>query len=487
IVVKGFGPDRKEIASNKFIGKLVDVVALESSDLHGIYEINGEAVVFISQAITNRNTLVALRFNAQTGNLIEEHQVATSPSFQRKNTYSLVRNTVNGGYAVFCMKDLVANPRETLNLLVFDDEHKVVRDIPVTVDVKEYDYTKHVSTSIGNDGGIAVFLDCIKIIHYPDDNDHFITTCYLAPGDTAFSNVMTKLPKQIGPLYGTYTYNEFSKTLNVLLVNATTVVRTAGFRALSEIIYSPFMLMYSKSNLADMKFSPVKHEIANKQLRDATDTTKYTEPVPLRIYTNKYGVNTIISEENKQNVRFPNGNTAGSYIGNIVVTKVGEDGREIWSETLPKSQYLLYVMPADHLHRRGSHKFLFRREQPESDWLYQFSSFYSLETPNGDCYVIYNDLQSNFNHTLSDTPDPVSSYTGNNNITNASAICYKVTARRQSTKQYLLDGIQTEISPGSVMIEGCDYNEKANTFAGLFYLLENDVPTLRLGWVKLDE
>lgn len=257
IVVKVFGPDRKEIASHRFIGKLVDVAALENSELHGIYEINGEAVIFISQAITNRNTLVALRFNTETGNLIKEQLLVTSPSFQRKNTYSLVRNTVNGGYAVFCMKDLVANPQETLNLLIFDDEHKMVRDIPVTIDMKEYDYTKHVSTSIGKDGGIAVFLDCIKIIHYPDDNDHFFTTCYLAPGDTAFSNVMTKLPKQIGPLYGTYTYNEFSKILNVFLVNATSIVRREGLRTLTEVIYTPFMLMYPKNNFADMKFSPI--------------------------------------------------------------------------------------------------------------------------------------------------------------------------------------------------------------------------------------
>lgn len=209
--------------------------------------------------------------------------------------------------------------------------------------------------------------------------------------------------------------------------------------------------------------------------------------MPLRVYTNKYGVNTVVSEENSKNAIFPNGNVVGTCIGNIVVTKVGENGREIWSETLPKRQYLIDTLRANQLYHRGTHTSLFRREQPESDWLYQFASFYSFETPDGDCYIMYNDLQSNFDHTLSDTPDPVSSYTGDNNITNASAICYKVTARRQSTKQYLLDGIQTEISPGSVMIESCDYNEKANTFAGVFYLLENGVSTLRLGWVKLDD
>ena len=229
IVIKVFSPDRKEISSQRFIGQLVDVSALENSELHGIYEINGEPVVFISQHINNRNTLVALRFHPESGTLVREQELATSPSFQKSNSYSLVKNTTLGGYVVFCMKDLQANHTETLNLLVFDENHNLVKTVPVTINTSEYDYTKHVSTCIGQDGSVIVLLDCMKIVHYPDDNDHYFTVCYLAPGDTAFSNVMTKLPKHIGPLYGMYTYNEFSKMLNIFLVNATTILRKKWF------------------------------------------------------------------------------------------------------------------------------------------------------------------------------------------------------------------------------------------------------------------
>lgn len=487
IVVKVFNPERKEINSHRFIGKVVDVVALENSELHGIYEVNGEAVIFISQAINNRNTLVALRFNAENGKLIKEHQLVASPSFQRKNTFSLVRNNAAGGYAVFCMKNLVVNPNETLNLIVFDEQHNQVRDIPVTVNTKDYDYTQHVSTTIGDDGSIVVLLDCKKIVHYPDDNDHFITVCYVAPGDSAFSNAMTKLPKQVGPLYGVYTYNEFSNMLNVFLINATTILRNNGLQTLREVVYTPFMLYYNKYNLGDMKYSPIQHALANKQLKEAKDSLSHTEPVPMRVYTNSFGINTVISEENFQGVRFSNGNTVATCIGDIVVTKLAENGREIWSEILPKRQYLLNRLSVDELQLRGNKTYLFRRVLPISDWLYQFASFHSFTTPNGDCYVIYNDMRSNFDHTLADTTEPMSSYTDNTYLTNASAVCYKVTPKRESSKQYLLDGINTSILPGSVMIEGGDYNAKNNTYAGLFYVLENGEEMLKLGWVKLDD
>ncbi|MBW7913406.1 MAG: hypothetical protein H3C54_06850 [Taibaiella sp.] len=486
IVVKVFNPERKEINSHRFIGELVDVVALENSELHGIYEINGEAVIFISQAITNRNTLVALRFNGENGKLVKEHQLVASPSFQRKNDFSLVKNNVTGGYAVFCMKNLVVNPNETLNLLIFDEKHNLVRDIPVTVKTKDYDYTQHVSTTIGDDGSIVVLLDCKKIVHYPDDNDHYITVCYVAPGDSVFSNAMTKLPKQLGPLYGVYTYNEFSSKLNVFLVNATTVLRNHGLQTLREIVYTPFMLYYNKYNLGDMKYNPIQHARANKMLQEATDTMHHTEPVPMRVYTNGFGINTVISEENFMGVKFSNGNTVASCIGNIVVTKLGEDGREIWSEILPKRQFLLNTLSVDELQLRGQKTYMFRRRDPISDWLYQFASFYSFTTPKGDCYVIYNDMRSNFDHALTDAPYPMSSYTDNTHLTNASAICYKVTPRRESSKQYLLDGINTSILPGSVMVESGDYNIKNNTYASLFVVMENGENMLKLGWVKMD-
>lgn len=487
IIIKVFSPERKEISNHRFIGKLVDVAALENSELHGIYEVNGEAVVFISQAINNRNTLVALRFHSESGNLIKEQELVTSPSFQKDNRYSLVKNTVLGGYAVFCMKDLQANHTETLNLLVFDEQHNLARNVPVTVNTSEYDYTEHVSTCIGQDGSVIVLLDCMKIVHFPDDNDHFFTVCYLAPEDTAFSNVMTKLPKHIGPVYGIYTYNEFSKMLNIFLVNATTIMRKNGLQTLKEVIHTPFMLWYNKHDIADMKYSPVEHKMANQQLKEATDTLHYTEPVPIRVYTNKFGINTVIAEENIQNAKFSNGNIVASCIGNIVVTKLGENGREIWSATLPKKQYLLNTLSVDELQERGIHTYPFRRPHPESDWLYQFASFYSFTTPKGDCYIIYNDLRSNFYKTLSDTPDPMSSYTNNTNITEASALCYKVTQKRELSKQYLFDSTNTSALPGSVMVESGDYNVKSNTYASLFYFLENDVPTLKLGWIKLDD
>lgn len=487
IVIKVFSPDRKEISSQRFIGQLVDVSALENSELHGIYEINGEPVVFISQHINNRNTLVALRFHPESGTLVREQELATSPSFQKSNSYSLVKNTALGGYVVFCMKDLQANHTETLNLLVFDENHNLVRTVPVTINTSEYDYTKHVSTCIGQDGSVIVLLDCMKIVHYPDDNDHYFTVCYLAPGDTAFSNVMTKLPKHIGPLYGMYTYNEFSKMLNIFLVNATTILRKNGLQTLKEVMHTPFMLWYNKHDIADMKYSPIEHKMANQQLKEATDTLHYTEPVPIRVYTNKFGINTVIAEENIQNAKFSNGNMVASLIGNIVVTKLGENGREIWSAILPKKQYLLNTLSVDELQERGTHKYPFRRPHPESDWLYQFASFYSFTTPKGDCYIIYNDMKSNFDKTLSDTPDPMSSYTNNTNLIEAGAICYKVTQKRELSKRLLFDSTDTSALPGSVMVESGDYNAINNTYASLFYFVEKDVPMLKLGWIKLDD
>lgn len=487
IVVKVFGPDRKEVGGHRFIGKLVDVVALENSELHGIYEINGEAVIFISQAINNKNTLVALRFNTQTGKLIKEQELATSPSFNRKNDYSLVRNTVNGGYAVFCMRDLRAAKEETLSMLVFDEQHNMVREVMMSLDTKEYDYVKHISTCVGSDGTIAVTLDCIKIIHYPDENDHYFAVCYLPVDATAFSNVTTRLPQKIGPYYSAYTYNDFGSTLNMFLVNATTLEVKNGLETLWDVRYTPFMLRYSKANLADMKFTPIVHDMARKQLGEEVDDPGKADLVPIRIYTNKFGMNTVISEENNIGVRFPNGSDVGTFIGNIAVTQMSDEGKEVWSATMPKMQFLLRSLTAKELSERGTHTYLFRRSDPTSDWLYQFASFYPIMTPKGDCYIIYNDKQSNFNRSVSEEIEPVSSYTDNTNITHTNAVCYKITRKKELTKHYLLDDAPDAASPGAVMLEGADYNDKANTFSSVVCQWEDGKSVLKMSWVKLDD
>lgn len=487
IVIKVFDKERKEIASQKYPGKLVDMIALQRSTVHGVYEMNNEAVIFISQPILSKETLIRLCFNITTGKLITEQKVVESQSFKKNLSLSLVRDSTHGGYAVFCMKDLIANFEDDAYLEVFDEKHNYVRRVVYKTQRKEYDYTNHVTTCIDKDGNIVVIMDCSKIVKYPNENAHSIVACYLPYGDSAFSPITTQLPKHVSTDYGIYSYDEFRKKLNIFMVGATMILYKNGLQTLQRPLFSNFLLMYNREDFKDMAYSPIDYSIANKERAAVIDSTDPFKPQPLRVYTNKFGLNTLISEDIVPNVRLNGEITSYTYLGDIIVTQINDEGQEIASFTLPKRQFLEHFITRDRIRYRGTKFNLFAHNDSYAEWEDQFISFNTFMMPTGDCYVVYNDHRSNFGRDSTAEITPVSNYR-RIQYEDTDAFIYRITKKREVTKEYLLEPI-----PGknyAALVEGADYNNRLKTYAAV--VVENEIvegennkKTLKLAWKKI--
>lgn len=483
MTVKVFNKERKEIASVKYVGKVLDMQALERSELHGVYEINGEAVLFIGQAIYNKETLVRVCFNTETGKLTAEKPIIESQSFKKRLSFSLVRNKIHGGYAVFCMKDLVSNFTDDSFLEVFDEQHNIIRRVVYPTNRKEYDETHHVSTCIGNDGAVAVMFNCNKIINYPKISENSIVTCYLGHNDTTFTIMTTKLPQFVGTDYGMFSYDDFAKRLNVFMVGATTIVRNNGLQKIAKPIYSHFMLRYLKEDVSNMDYSAINYSLAAKQLTNMPDSNNPYRPMPMKVYTNKYGLNTLVSEDIKTNLVLNGVSTSHTYIGDVVVTQINEEGREIWSTILPKRQFIKNQLSHHSLRNRNHFTNFFRYYDPNSDWLYQFSSFNSYMTPDGNYYIIQNDHRNNFAPANPENLTPVSTYAQVGFI-NTDAVYYKITKKREVTKHYVIEPPAT--ASYAAMLEGADFNEANATYSALFVENDGGKMIMRMGWRKLN-
>lgn len=482
MTVKVFNTDRKEIASEKFLGSRLDLSMMENSSIHGIYEIGGEAVVFVSQAIVNNVTLVALRFNTTNGKIIKEQQLIESPTYKRRNTYSLVRNTVKGGYAVFCMKDLEANFKEELRLKVFDEKHAQIKDVLLDIKNDEYDYVRHLNTLVGNDGATVIVMNCKKIINYPDVMEQHLLLCYLPADSSSFQQVSTKLSSDIGPYYSMYCYNKFSDELNLTLVNAQTGYEKFGLRTLEKIYYSPIMLRYKANNIIDMTPSPIFHKAAIKHYKEHAGLTQNIVPIPQKIYVNKFGLSTLISEENEQVNDEPDRYSAYStYLGMITVTQINETGDELWATVLPKRQIVANRLTAYEQNSCGSLNALFRRANPKQDWYNQFASFNSVMTAKGTCYVMYNDMKSNIGLPLNAKRDSLYNYEKSQMVT------YKITKKREVSLEQTFDIPQDTLSTYAQLIQSGDYNEQASTYACLLLFNNKNQISLKLGWKKLED
>src|SRR5690606_23403048 len=141
---------------------------------------------------------------------------------------------------------------------------------------------------------------------------------------------------------------------------------------------SAFMLRYLKSNMGDMDYSLVNYALANNQFSNPVDSTDPFMPLPLAVYTNKFGMNTLISEDIKQNLLLKNKFTSHTYFGDIVVSQINDEGKEIWSTTLSKRQFLDHSVNRHTIKNRGRLSYVFRRADPEREWMEQFVSFNSI-------------------------------------------------------------------------------------------------------------
>lgn len=484
-----FGKDRTQIAHTSIAGDKIDAAAIERSQLHGIYEINNEAVLFISQAIFNKETLIRLRIDPNTGLKIAEDAIIESKSFKNTIDFTVSRAGNGNGYAVFCMKDLEANYKEKLTLILYDEVHNKTNSIDVNINTEEYDYVEYVGTDMAPDGSVAVTLECKNIVHYPDVLDRYLAVCYLPKGASQFSTVLSKIPSNTAPYYSLYTTNAFDKRFNIFLINAIIAVYKHGLVEHEKVIYTPMMLSYNMYNVADMKHEYLYHEMANDYWKENTGSTDIIYPVPLKAYTNQYGLTTLVSEENDQNFIYNGKKTGKKLIGQITVTHITSEGKEVWSTIIPKTQFLNDNLTSYQLTMRNRKKNLFRRYDKYSDWIYQFASFNVYNTKARTSYIILNDLKTNFNTTLSDKRDTMYTTENNSNsLLKSGLVCYKISKSKDITKTLLFDNEVLNLEESFAgMVEGADYNAASNTYACLLIHRTKDGLQTKIGWAKLEE
>jgi hypothetical protein len=67
IIVKTFDSIHKSTGTKEHMTYMLDLATIQTAIFKGLFEVNGEAVLFIEQRNTGRSNLVRLRFNGTTG------------------------------------------------------------------------------------------------------------------------------------------------------------------------------------------------------------------------------------------------------------------------------------------------------------------------------------------------------------------------------------------------------------------------------------
>jgi hypothetical protein len=472
IRVKVFDTTHKEVANQKHLCNVIDINALDETYFDGLFEIGGEAVLFVTQQIENRRTIVRLRFDAGTGKLIKEEKLKQAPSYVQDILPFILKAKNKDEYNLVCFtRKSSTEAIGQVKLTRYNNKHEMVKEWPLDFTDEKFDYLALTGFTIDMDGNILLSTQLSKIVNYPDIMDKYLRLFYLADGAEKFNTYTMDLPRDVNSISTNFTYNKFADNLNIL-VESEWVGRVEMGLAYKYGLASSTALIIARSDFSSVIGDAIHFKKAAEYLQAHTNPKRKFNPSAISMYTNKLGLTTAVTIERdftKGNVSIMDrDNTLNRNIGIVQYDDVGE---EIWGTVLPRQSLTL---------TNGTFKEVLHRDFEVGIISYQF-------IPRNDrVFVLFNERSQNFDNVeLTQSID--STYRAESrkyNYEHTNAVYYTLNRKKEVTKNYL----SGKPEPGEYrhMYAGSgNYIEETNTLTTLVLNKKGDKNTIHIAWCRL--
>lgn len=486
-----FDSARKRIASPQVTCKELDLFMLTTSLFKGMYEVGNEGVIFFEQQNSGRHTLIMLRFNGTTGKLIEERVVGKYKSMAKPTHFYVMKNKHQEGYQILYSQEVPQFRQCRVHVSWYNNKHELYKDVPLEFDRDKYDYMTVAGAESRKEGVFVTLALANMLVNGTRTNavttttpiyNHYLQLFYIPTDSTVPVQRNIDLSENIIPFYSTYTYNRFAGTLNLNLLSYRDALYRFGLDMQPTAVMDNLFFAFDPENL-DGRYSWVTNKLANDWLLHKSDTTSFFTGLPIYMHTDDRGISTLISESftrNRTSESYSRSQVLESYMGNLCITLLNDEGKEIWGTVLPKSQYYMsyrhYYNPAD-LAKRWQQQAMFN-DQPQQVFERQFVSA-NVYHSEGNTFIIYNDANKNIKEGMGASVDTVYSLAMSN------ACYYKLDRKRQLTKKYLYGEPMNKEYKNS-LIEGAAFDEKRNTYVSVIRYKRSDYVSLRLAWAQME-
>lgn len=494
IIVKVFDSMHQEIASQNVSCRLLDLAILKDANFKGLFEIGGEAVLFMEQEHLSKYGMIRLRINGNNGKLTDEKLMGESAGQSKRTRFYVVNDKQSDGYAVFFCTDIPLFQDCKMNVAYYNSKHELVKDVPLTVDRKNYDLLEYVSAEWQPEG-VCVAV-CLKkqlmnaTVHSAANSgtstaatySHDVVAFFIADGATTAKSKKVELGPDGYPYYAHFTFNGFARTVNLLLLSYLEYYYKFGNDIQPGAQKTSILFTFDEETMA-LKYKVIKNEKANLAYKQQTDSTRVFDGLPVKLFTNGNGLSTAVYRSYAQHTSVGgtanNANSFDSYLGNLCITQFDDDGNEIWGTVLPGAQFFRsyrHFYYADELAKGWQNQVMFG-DMPPQVYVRQFLS-QNVYSRDKNLFIVYNDVEQNFGNMVPGKSDT----TYNFGITNT--YYYKLDRKREVTRHRLFGEATEEYK--SSFIEGADFDEKRGVYAALVQYKKGDDVSLRMGWSYLD-
>jgi hypothetical protein len=486
--------DKKLTSKKVLTSKLWEADKMKASVVEGLYEINGQPVIFLKQLLDRTPKLFRIILNTNTGAIENESQIAELDKYKMGAGYAMAfggvdeadfhveKDPATDNYAVVNYNTFTHESKERIQVMHYTAEngqHKLLNK--AFYDADNFKYLDYISTVVLGDKSVFVCSYGYNTAS-SGGKDSRIIVSRLSQGDKAFTHKLLEFSDDFKSTQGIMQYNPGTKMIQLLTL---TYMKSKSkvFSSKSTSFYATLISYIDPESLYIVSTKPVLNEKIANYVASKLGGEDYNG-LPQQMIINPDNSTTILSEEMQAEIVKSNGMsyTSRTYLGNIGMSTLDTKGNETDGMAVNKRQQADGAV--DPLYIAAKSKGLwsyrggigFMRINLENN---AFMSFDYLPTSNGQ-YIVYNDY--NENYEKADNAPKRKTVAA---ISEANTIYYKMD-NGKITKGYLFGKPANDDVSKFCYIESSNYQSANNTYATLLVQRDGRKKVARIAWISFN-
>lgn len=478
IIVNMYDPQHQVAATDTLKGQLFDANALNDTEIDGIYEINGQVVLFLQQLVKMKPRLYRLVLDGKTGALVKEDQLGELPTIQHRDVvvqenfashdFYVAKDPRTGYYAVASFAggelDKKEMPGERIQVYQYSPDHQQIGHSTSYLPSPEYPYHAYLDMTV-NKEQVYLVTAALRIRRNAKDTSAMVAVSHIQ--DAATQHQLLPYTANMQDLHANIQYIPASQKLVLLLTNATGKgTKTPGV---------DMQLSYlDASTLEEYRHQAVALDKVSSYVQEKLKYTGAYTGVPQRM---------IITDDGKATLLFENislFNSGGTNAWNNMHTNMNDIGIvNLDSSGVTESGIAQIKMQI----ANGLYDPLFLYRRKKGQWMFRnriqalnttpYLSYEYLHTVHGN-YILFNDYLAYL--------DPGGVYTDKKPLrylTEANAVCYNAAGER-----LFLFGTPETYKGYYCMLGASDFKQEKSQYVTLLMTRKGENRMANIAWVQ---
>lgn len=492
IAVKVYGADRQMMATATVTSKDWDAGKMNQAQVEGLYEINGQPVLFFHQVVSRVPRLFRIRFNAHTGAVEEEQLIAEMApyptgaawaiayGFEQRKDFIVEKDPDSDHYAVTCFNTFMEKTDskiEVIHFTVNQGKHEIASR--ASYDLQGFKYHRFIGMTVDGANNVFVCVYGYNSRSKGGSGDSRIIVSRMKAGEQTFVHKQLEFSDDFKQTTAIMQYNRGTNLIQLLTLTYLDTKskllsnkRTNYYQILLSLIDPETLFILSSRPVVAEKVM----EFAQRNFEDI----KGFSGLPQQMLINRDFSTTILLEDiNVHKVYNTNGQlvSAKTILGDIGVVALDNRGIEEDGYALNKLQAASGEMEAMYLSKKSKGLWSFRSGGFSGMHNNAFLSFDYIDAVAGR-FVLFNDYPEN------DGMDGKKKRKIVTTISTTNTICY--TLNNGFVKKEYLFGVPAKNESRFCYVEASHFLKEKNTYATLMISRKGKAKEAFVAWVQFE-